>query len=74
MIERNLSNLERIVRLMAGVALLAWVLSSPYSNGIDVFVTIVAVALIMNGVFSRCYLWYVLDINSHRETSAQCNE
>ena len=74
MIERNLGNVERIFRLMAGIALLAWVVSSPYSNGVDIFVTIIAVALILNGVFSRCYLWYVLDINSHRAPADQCNE
>jgi len=27
----------------------------------------VSLALILNGVFSRCYLWYILEINTSGE-------
>ncbi len=64
MIERTLGNLERVLRLLAGIGLLAWALERPVLNGIEWFVILISVFLIMNGVFSRCYLWYVLDINS----------
>lgn len=64
MIERNLGNVDRIVRLLFGLAFAVWVVSRPDINGIDLFVTSISVALILNGVFSRCYFWYLLDINT----------
>jgi hypothetical protein len=66
MIEKNLGNLERSVRLLAGLVLAWWTLQQPTMNGVEVFVAIVSLFLILNGVFSRCYLWYILDINSAR--------
>jgi len=32
----------------------------------------ISVALILNGVFSRCYLWYVLDFNTCRSGREDC--
>ena len=61
MIEKNLGNAERVIRLLAGLALLAWALSRPQLNGIEWFVMLTSSFLILNGIFSRCYLWYVLD-------------
>jgi hypothetical protein len=66
-IERNLGNIERLVRLAMGLAFLAWALGQPALNGIEWFVIGISVALILNGVFSRCYLWFVLDINTRDE-------
>ena len=65
MIERNLGNIERIVRLLLGITFLAWSITRPSLNGVDWFVMVVATALILNGIFSRCYLWYVLDLNTY---------
>ena len=67
MIEKNLGHLERIVRLLAGVLLLAVALSQPILNGVDVFVGAVSLALILNGIFSRCYLWFLLGINTAKD-------
>jgi len=64
MIERNLGNIERLIRLFIGLAFAGWVLMQPAMNGIEWFVSAVSLFLILNGVFARCYLWYVLDINS----------
>lgn len=64
MIERNLGNIERVFRLLAGLLLGAWAVTSTQMNGIEWFVMAISVLLIMNGIFSRCYLWYVLDIDS----------
>jgi len=64
MIERNLGNAERLVRLLMGLLLLVWAFQQTGMNGIDWFVVLVAVALVLNGIFSRCYLWFLLDINS----------
>ena len=72
MIERNLGNAERLVRLLAGILLLIWASQQVHMNAIDWFVVVVAVALVLNGIFSRCYLWYVLDINTCRETGEDC--
>ena len=66
MIERNLGNADRLIRLLAGSAFMVWILNQPHLNGIDWFVVTVSLLLITNGVFSRCYLWYVLDINTHQ--------
>jgi hypothetical protein len=64
MIDRNLGNIERVVRLFMGLAFVGWALSQPYLNGIEWFVIIVSLMLILNGIFSRCYLWYVLEIDT----------
>lgn len=64
MIEKNLGNLERVVRLALGVCFAIWTMLQPTMNGIEWLVMVVSLALILNGVFSRCYLWYILDIDS----------
>lgn len=64
MIERNLGNIERLTRLFMGLIFAAWAVSQPEMNAIEWFVTFVSLALILNGIFSRCYAWYVLDINT----------
>ncbi|MDX1734650.1 MAG: DUF2892 domain-containing protein [Halioglobus sp.] len=66
MIERNLGNVERILRLLLGIGLGLWVFMQPDRNGMDLFITAIAVFLILNGVFARCYLWFVLDVNTAR--------
>lgn len=62
--ERNLGNIERVGRLMMGLAFFAWAFNQPHMNGIEWFVIAVSGMLMLNGIFSRCYLWYVLDINT----------
>lgn len=75
MIERNLGNVERVARLLMGIAFSVWALAQPAMNGIEWFVVAVALALMFNGIFSRCYLWFLLDIDTSgtrraRETAA----
>jgi hypothetical protein len=36
----------------------------PYLNGVEWFVVFVSIALILNGIFSRCYVWLLLDIDT----------
>jgi hypothetical protein len=67
MIERNLGNAERIVRLLGGLCLAIWAFLQPQMNAVEWFTTVVALMLILNGIFSRCYLWYVLDVNTRNE-------
>jgi hypothetical protein len=64
MIDRNLGNIERVVRLLFGAAFACWALVQPAMNGVEWFIVIISLALILNGIFSRCYLWYVLEINT----------
>lgn len=71
-IERNLGNVERVIRLLLGVWLLVLAIGSPGLNGIEWFIGIVSVLLILNGIFSRCYLWYVLDIDTHDSRGGTC--
>ncbi len=67
MTEPNLGNIERVARLFFGTLFATWALLQPAMNGVEWFVMFVSLALILNGVFSRCYLWYVLDINTCEE-------
>ena len=67
MIERNLGNIERIVRLFMGLAFGGWALMQSPMNGVEWFVVLVSLSLILNGIFSRCYFWYLLDVNTHNK-------
>jgi len=63
-IERNLGNVERVFRLLFGLSFGAWALSQPALTALEWFVMLVSLFLILNGVFSRCYLWFVLEIDT----------
>lgn len=69
-IERNLGNAERVVRLVLGTLFAAWAFSRPDMNGVEWFVVMVSLFLFLNGIFSRCYLWYVLEIDTRGTNSA----
>ncbi len=71
MIDRNLGNVERVVRLLLGIALAVWTVSRDSLNGIEWFVAVCSLFLILNGIFSRCYLWYVLNVNT-RDDDPSC--
>ena len=73
MIERNLGNVERIIRLVMGVLFALWAISQPYMNGIEWFVVGISVMLMLNGIFSRCYFWFVLDLNTCEKSDKSCN-
>jgi hypothetical protein len=64
MIERNLGNAERVIRLLLGLSFGGWALAQSPMNIVEWFVIAVSLALIFNGIFSRCYLWYILDVNT----------
>lgn len=74
MIERNIGNIERVFRLLFGALFAGWVASRPGLNGMDLFVLVVSLSLILNGVFSRCYLWYILDINTCSRNEKDCSK
>lgn len=65
MLERNIGNAERIVRFSFGLIFGAWAFMQPSLNtSAEWVVIIVAVSLMLNGIFSRCYLWYLLDVDT----------
>jgi hypothetical protein len=68
----NLSVLERIVRPLLGLALASIALTQPELGLLALFVLVVAVFLILNGVFARCYLWHWLGLNTARNGAKQC--
>jgi hypothetical protein len=68
MIERNLGNIERVVRLLLGLAFGGWALMQPQLNGVEWLVIMVSLLLILNGIFSRCYVWFLLDLNTNKRT------
>jgi hypothetical protein len=70
MIERNLGNIERLIRLLIGLAFAYWVFTQPYLNAIEWFVMAVSLMLILNGVFSRCFIWWMLGINTSDNKAA----
>jgi len=68
MIEKNLGNAERLVRLVIGVCFAIWTAAQPHLGAAEWFVGFIALLLILNGVFSRCYLWYLIEV----DTSSRC--
>ena len=72
MIERNLGNVERVVRLLCGLALFVWASQRTDMNPVEWFVIVIATALMLNGIFSRCYLWYLFDINTCGRGERDC--
>lgn len=72
MIERNLGNAERLVRFLLGVLMSGWAYQQNQLNLVEWFVIVISVALILNGVFSRCYLWYVLELDTCRDGHKNC--
>ena len=65
MIERNLGNIERLIRLLIGLGFAYWVFTRPYLNAIEWFIMAASLMLILNGVFSRCFIWWILGLNTH---------
>ena len=61
---KNLGNTERTVRLVLGIVLAVVVLARPAMGAMEWTGALIALFLILNGVFGRCYLWHVLEISS----------
>ena len=47
MIERNLCNVERVLRLVFGLLFAAWAISQPFLNGVEWFVIVISIALML---------------------------
>ncbi len=74
MLERNLGNIERAIRLVFGIGFLIWAFTRPDMSPIDWFVVVVSVMLVLNGIFSRCFIWWMLGLNTYKPaTDANCD-
>lgn len=72
MINRNLGTLERTLRLVIAVLLTGWLLARDGHDILSVVAGIAALALFANAIFSRCYLWALLGINSCDPNDEHC--
>jgi hypothetical protein len=72
MIEKNLGNAERIIRLCTGGALILWLAVQPDVRGMVWFIAMISLCLFLNGVFSRCYLWFILDLDTRKDSTSMC--
>lgn len=72
MIAKNIGNIERVIRVILSVVLTVFVFLQPQITVVEIFVTVVALFLFLNGVFSRCFLWWALGINSLKPHPSQC--
>ncbi|ARN74369.1 YgaP family membrane protein [Oceanicoccus sagamiensis] len=73
MLERNLGNIERVIRLVFGLGLLFWAYTQTTMNAIDWFVVIISVMLVLNGIFSRCFIWWILGLNTFKPATTEAN-
>lgn len=66
--QRNISGLERVLRLCLGLGICTAVLVLGHTNVADGALLLVGFFLVLNGLTARCYLWRWLGINSFRRT------
>ncbi|GHD31505.1 YgaP family membrane protein [Halioglobus pacificus] len=71
-IEQNLGNFERVLRLIISVLVGIWALNTPELGMGGWLLVLAGVFLLLNGIFGRCYLWYVLDINTCQDDHGNC--
>jgi hypothetical protein len=64
--QRNISGLERVLRLCLGLGICTAVLVLGHTNVADGALLLVGFFLVLNGLTARCYLWRWLGINSFR--------
>ena len=72
MINRNLGTMERLLRLAGAVLLSGWLLARGSHDILSVVAGIAALAFLANAIFSRCYLWALLGINSCDPEDKHC--
>lgn len=74
MIQRNIGNAERVVRLLLAVLLFGWVINGAAVGAPQVTALIAAFALLWNSIFARCYLWKWVGISTCPERGGNCDQ
>ncbi len=74
MIRQNLGGGERAVRLLLGLGIAAWALTQPALAVKEWVALLAATFLVLNGVFGRCYLWALLNLNTCERRGGRCDE
>ena len=64
MIEPNLGETERAIRLLLGLGIGIWLVLQPSYSYFEWFLAISSILLIINAITSRCYLWHWLGLSS----------
>lgn len=62
--EQNLGLIERAIRLLLGFVVGTWVVMQPALGAAEWVALVAASFLVLNGIFGRCYLWLLLDLNT----------
>ena len=68
--QRNISGLERLLRLCLGLGICTAVLFSGHKNLANSVLLLAGFLLVLNGLTARCYLWRWLGINSFRKSGS----
>ncbi len=68
--QRNISGLERVLRLLLGLGICAAVLLLGQKNVADSVLLLMGFFLVLNALTARCYLWRWLGINSLRKSGS----
>ena len=66
--QRNISGVERVLRLCLGLGICTAVLVLGNTNLADSVLLLIGFFLVLNGLTARCYLWRWLGINSFRRS------
>lgn len=72
MIKRNLGTVERAVRLLLALVLAGWLIAREQHDLLSLLAGLAVAALLLNAIFSRCYLWALLGIDTCRRDDDQC--
>lgn len=64
MIDPNLGAMERGLRLLLSVLTLAWLAFRPQHDIWSAVAAVAALALALNALYARCYLWTLLGVNT----------
>lgn len=68
--QRNISGLERVLRLLLGLGICTAVLLLGQKNVADSVLLLMGFFLVLNALTARCYLWRWLGINSLRKSGS----
>jgi hypothetical protein len=72
MIKKNLGNAERVARLIVGLGLGYWTITHPNLTVFEWLLLLASFFLVLNSIFSRCYLWYILEIDTCKDLYKDC--